>query len=154
VPRPAGEEWYWCFRHSDVERHGVHKGVARGDAAGQHAVVAVLIVGQRVPHNLARSLLEELDAVGMCGQDGAVAGEREADGLVSEFIELAVNMPEQLPQPGRRSAQLLHLLVAHFGVGAFDHGCDEVSVLAAPAPGLHRPLRANTVGMFRRNGWP
>ena len=59
--------------HRDIERHRIHEGLTGGNATRQHALVAVLIVGEGILHHLTGSSLEEFDAVGMCGKDGAVA---------------------------------------------------------------------------------
>ena len=67
--------------HGDVESHGVEESVACGNVAWQHALIAILIIGHRVLHDLTGSLLEQLYAVLVRGKDGSVAGQRQANGL-------------------------------------------------------------------------
>ena len=68
--------------HGNVEGHGVEHCLAGGDAAWEHAEVAVAVVGVGVLHNLGGSLFEEFAAVDVCRHHSAVAGERETDGFV------------------------------------------------------------------------
>ena len=67
--------------HGYVEGHGVEESLACGNALGQHALVAVLVVCHRVLHHLTCSVAEELDAVFVSGKDSAVARQRESDCL-------------------------------------------------------------------------
>ena len=54
--------------HGDVQRHRVLERLARGDAARQHAVVAVVVVAAGQLDDRAARLLEELPARGVRGQ--------------------------------------------------------------------------------------
>ena len=67
--------------HGDVERHGVEESLTCGDAAWQYRLVAVLVVGVSVLHNLSGSCFEQLDAVLVGGQDGSVTGQSQTDGF-------------------------------------------------------------------------
>ena len=67
--------------HGDVESHGVEESIACGNVAWQHTLIAILIIGHRVLHDLTGSLLEQLYAVLVRGKDGSVAGQRQANGL-------------------------------------------------------------------------
>ncbi len=68
--------------HGDIERHGVEHRLACGDVAREYRVIAMAIVGFGILHNLTGSTPEELAAVGMCGENCAVAGKSKADGFV------------------------------------------------------------------------
>ena len=61
--------------HGDVETHGVEESRPRGYAAWQHALVAVFIVGEGVLDDLPCRPAEQFHALGVAGQDGAVAGQ-------------------------------------------------------------------------------
>ena len=133
--------------HGDVECHGIHKGLARGYRAWQHALVAVFIVGQRILHHLSGCLFEQFDAVGMGGQYGAVARQRESDGL-GQRVHRVGGEHARTAATARTGAmlQFCQLLVAHLGVGALHHGRNQVGILATPVPSLHRSARAEHRG--------
>ncbi len=56
--------------HGDVQGHGVEEGLACGDAQGQYAVVALVIVAFGIAHDEACGIFEEASAVGVGGQEG------------------------------------------------------------------------------------
>jgi hypothetical protein len=90
--------------HGDVERHGVFEG----------GLVAML--RGRTRRRPARSSAGEVDdqvagfeeqalAVGVGGSVEPLPGSDRPSASVRQFIELAVNMPEQEPQVGQASAR-------------------------------------------------
>ena len=125
--------------HGDVERHGVQERGARGDAAGQHGLVAVFIVLVGILYDLARRLAEKLRAHGVRGQDGAVAGQGQADGL-GEAVHRVGREHAGAAAAGRAGVRfdLRHLGVAHGRVGGLDHRVDEVEPALPQHAGLHR----------------
>ena len=125
--------------HGDVERHGIEEGLARGDAARQNRVVALLVVGEGVLHDEPCGALEEAYAVLVRSQDASVAGQRESDG----FGQGVHGVGREHAGAGSASGagHLLHLcqlLVADCRVAALYHGCDEVGILAAKLVRFHR----------------
>ena len=67
--------------HGYIHCHGVQESLAGGNAAWQHALVAILVVGHCVLHNQPGRLSHQSLTVLMRGQYGAVAGQRQANGL-------------------------------------------------------------------------
>ena len=128
--------------HGDVEGHGIEERFPGGDAAGQYALVAILIVGQCVLHNLSGGILEESDAVFMGGEDGTVAGQGETDGLGQRVHRVGGEHTRAAAATRTGAAfNLSHLLVAHRLVGTLDHGGDKVGILASPSSRLHGSAR-------------
>ena len=67
--------------HGYVEAHGVEHRGARSDGAREHALVAVAIVFPGVFNNNFCGAAEKIAAHHVCGDNGSVAGQAEADGL-------------------------------------------------------------------------
>ena len=129
--------------HGNVESHGVEESVASGYAARKYALIAVLIVGEGVLHNLACSCLEEFDTVLVSCEDGAVARQSHTDGLGKRVH--GVGCEHTRAASASRTRALLNLLqfvVGHGLVGTLDHGCDKVGIFAIPTSSLHRSARA------------
>ena len=59
--------------HGYVEGHGVQEGLSRGNAARQHAFVAVPIIFIGVLHHEFRGIFKQAAAVYVCGQNRSVA---------------------------------------------------------------------------------
>ena len=132
------EDGVGAASHGDVECHGVEEGLAGGYAAREHALVAVLVVGECVPDNLSGGLLHEAHAVAVCGEDGAVAGQCESNGF-GQGVH-GVGCEHTGAAPASWAGSLLDLgefLVADGGVGTLDHGGNEVEVLAFVLSGFH-----------------
>ena len=97
------------------------------------------------------------------GHHGAVAGQRQAQASVRQFIELAVNMPEQEPQVGQaeRSTSATSASLTALSSAAITMASIQVELLNSifgPWVGqldlasLHGPPRRNTTGMFQAHG--
>src|SRR5690606_40745124 len=67
--------------HGDVQGHGVLEGLEVGDRARQHAVVALAVEALAQLDDQAAGAQEQLLAVGVGGQGGAVARQGQAQGL-------------------------------------------------------------------------
>src|SRR5690606_8058629 len=67
--------------HGDVHGHGVLERGTVGDGARQHGGVVVEVVGLGDVHNRAAGVLVQILAGGVRGQRGAVARQRQAQGL-------------------------------------------------------------------------
>ena len=124
--------------HGDVERHGVEESLAGGDGAGEHAFVALFVVLQRVRHDEACGILEEAEAVGVGGENGAVAGQRESEC----FSEAVHGVGREHARAGAAAGtgagfDFGQFAVADGGVGTFHHGAHEVHVLALVVAGFH-----------------
>ena len=124
--------------HGDVECHGVEEGLARGDAAWQHALVVVLVVGECVPDDLSCCLLHEPYAVLVCGEYGAVAGQSQSYGF-GEGVHGVCGEHTGAASASGACALLdfCQFIVGDGGVGALDHGGDEVEVFALVLSGFH-----------------
>ncbi len=115
--------------------------------------------GAQELHDLHAGVLGQPDALGVDGRDGAVARQRDAQASHRQFMELAVNMPEQLPQVGqRRALEPVALLVGHGAGGTWPTPSNsgvEVGLLAVSgrgrqASGRRRPARWGCSGGTRR----
>ena len=125
--------------HSDIERHSVEEGCTRSNAARQNGVVAVLVVGQGVLHNELGGIAEKLHTIDVCGQNTAVARQREAEGLRQRVHGVGSKHARAGAAAGTGAVlNQLQLLVAHGGVATLNHGRYEVGVLAVHLAGFHR----------------
>ena len=129
--------------HGNIKSHGIEESVASGYAARQHALVAVLIVGEGVLHNLACSCLEEFDTVLVSCEDGAVARQSHTDSLGKRVHGIGCEHARAASASRTRALlNLLQFVVGNGLVGTLDHSCDEVGILAVPSSSLHRSARA------------
>ena len=67
--------------HGNIKGHRIHKGLAGGNAARQDRLVAILIIGKGIFHDLTGSGLEEFDTVGMGSENRTITRQTQADGL-------------------------------------------------------------------------
>lgn len=127
--------------HGNIKRHGVEEGAARGDAAGQYALVAVAVVAEGVVDNQMGSIDEELTSCDMGGNDSTIAGERKAESL-GEAVHTVGG-----EHAGTTAAAGTGVLFnATYGsvidiiIGADNHGIDEVEPMIALLvdAGFHR----------------
>ena len=128
--------------HGNVERHGIEESLTGSNVARQHALVAILIISEGIFHYLAGSLAEQFYTIGMCSQNGAIAGKRESDSLCQRVHGVGGKHTRAAATARTRTRlNLLHLLVGHRGVGTFYHSRNQVGILATPAASLHRTTR-------------
>ena len=133
--------------HGDIQRHRVHKGLAGGDIARQHALVAVFVISEGVLHHLTGSSLKQLHAVGMRSQDRSVARQTQADGLRQRVHRVGRKHARAASTAwAGTSLYLLHLLISHRGVGTLHHGRNQVGILTAPLTSLHGASRTEHRG--------
>jgi hypothetical protein len=91
--------------HGDVERHRILERLERGDAARQDRRVPLEVVALGEVDDPARSLFEQLPALGVRRQERAVAGEREAERLVQAVH--AVGREHPRARAARRAGRAL-----------------------------------------------
>ena len=128
--------------HGDVERHGVLEGGLGGYRARQDRIVAREVVAFGVADDERRGVLEEPAAVGVRGDDRAVAREREPQRFGEAVHRVGREHPRARSASGAGAAfDLRDLLVAARVVGAHDHRVDQVHAAAPELPGLHRASR-------------
>jgi hypothetical protein len=81
-------------------------------------------------------------------------GSERPSASVRQFIELAVNMPEQEPQVGQAERSMTLTSSSVLVVGRGDHGVDQVErlqlALSMTLPASIGPPETKTVGMLRR----
>ncbi len=124
--------------HCDVERHGVEESLACGDAARQNALVAVLVISQRVLHHQPRRVLEQSHAVLVRGEYRAVSRQTETNGLRQRVHRIGGEHARATAAAGTGALfELPHVVVGNRRVGALYHRRHEVGVLAFPLAGLH-----------------
>ena len=139
--------------HGYVQSHGIHESLTSCYAAGQDTLVAILVVCKGILHYLSGSILEELYAVGMCGQDGAVAGQGQADAL-GEVVH-GVGGEHAATASASGACTVFHLcqfLVANGLVGTLHHGGYQVEVLALVLASLHRTAANEHRGDVQAHG--
>ena len=90
--------------HRDVERDRVLERL-EADRARQHRLVVLLRSSAGTARPPAGRRVEQLLAVGVVATTVPLPGKDRPSASVRQFIELAVNMPEQEPQVGRPSAR-------------------------------------------------
>ena len=139
--------------HGYVQSHGIHESLTSGYAAGQNALVAVLVVCKGILHYLSGSILEELYAIGMCGQDGAIAGQRQAYALGEVVHGVGGEHAATASASGACTVfHLCQLLVANGLVGTLHHGGNQVEVLALVLASLHRTAAHEHRGDVQSHG--
>ncbi len=129
--------------HGDVQRHGVFEGLECGDIARQHRGIILLVVALAQFDGKAASAQEQLFAIGVGGEQGAVAGQREAQGFGQAVHRVGGEHAGTGTAGGAGGA--LHLV--HFGIGVvavagFDHRVDQIHLAELAVPlhlaGFHR----------------
>ena len=124
--------------HGDVQAHGVLEGGLGGDGARQDGGVVVLVVGPGDLDDLVADALEELAAVGVGGQQGAVHGQGQAEGL-GEAVHGVGGEHARAGAAGGAGQALdgADGLIGHGGVGGVHHGVDEVELAGGAVGGGH-----------------
>ena len=134
--------------HRDVEGHRVLERLEGRDAAGQDRIVAVHVELLRHLDDPLPGALEELPAPGVGREDGAVAGEGEAEGLVQAVH--AIRREHARAGAAGRTGGALHLEelgVRDRVVARGDHWIDQVELAAGAVAGaggfarFHRTAR-------------
>ena len=132
--------------HGDVEAHRVLERLEAGDRARQHALVVLLVIALGEVDDQMAGLDEQLLAVGVGGDDRAVAGQRQAERL-GQAVHRIGGEHARARAAGRTGRALdaatsssLTLLV-----GGGDHRVDQVDArrlaLEHDLARLHRPAR-------------
>ena len=129
--------------HSDVERHRVLERDQACDAARQGGGVVLLVVPPRQVDDRPPRLDEQLAAVGVGRDHGAVAGQREAQRLGEAIHRIGSEHP-RARATGRAGGAFHHRGVGlrNRGIGGDHHGGDQVHGAGGGAvhdlAGLHR----------------
>ena len=126
--------------HRDIQRHRIQEGGTGGDAARKDPVVAVPVVFPRILHDEGRGFPEQLRPVHMRRDDGAVAGQRQADGLGQAIHRIGREHAGAAAAAGAGPfLHLRHFVVGEGGVRGLDHRIDEVQFPAAQHACFHGP---------------
>ncbi|MCY1525293.1 hypothetical protein D9M68_602680 [compost metagenome] len=128
--------------HGDVQGHGVLERLEAGDVARQHAVVAFAVVALAQLDGQAAGAQEQLLAVAVGGQGGAVARQRQAEGLGQAVHRVGGEHAGAGTAGGAGAALVLgDLLVGAGVVGGDDHGVHQVQAVVGQLglAGFHRP---------------
>ena len=99
-----GEDMQHCIggaTHGHIHGHGVLERFLGGDGTREHSLVIIVVILLGDLDDLLGGALEQILAVGVRSQNGAIAWQGQADASVKQFIEFAVNMPAQEPQVGQ-----------------------------------------------------
>ena len=128
--------------HGNIKSHGIEESVASGYAARKYALVAVLIVGEGVLHNLTGCSLEEFDTVLVSCEDSAVARQSHTDGFGKRVHRVGCEHTRAASASRTRALlNLLQFVIRNCLVGTLNHSCDKVGILAVPSSSLHRSAR-------------
>ena len=124
--------------HGYVERHGVEECLACGYGAWEHALVALLIIGERIVDNLPCRVAEEGDSVLVSGQYGAVTRQRQSNGL-GERVHRVGREHARAATTSRTGTlfEFFQFIVGHRRVSTFYHCRHEVGIFAMPVSSLH-----------------
>ena len=125
--------------HGDVKSHGIEESISCSNVTGQHAVISIFIIGQGILDDLTGSLLEKLNTIDMRGEDRTIAWKTKTNSLCQRVH--GVGCEHTGAASAARAGTLLDFLqviIAHLCISAFDHCCDQVSVLTIPSSSLHR----------------
>jgi hypothetical protein len=124
--------------------------------ARQNRCVVLLVVALGQIDDGAASLQEDFFAVGVRGQHGSVSGQRKAQSLVRQFIELAVNIPEHEPQVGQAECSYsstsasLTLGSPATIIASIRSTALTMLLLSLTLPASIGPPETKTTGIFRR----
>lgn len=125
--------------HGNVKRHGIEESLTGGYGTRQDRVVAVLIVCERILHNLACSILEKLDTVDMGCQYRAVSRQGKSDSLCQRVHGIGSEHAGAGTATGACTALYLSkFLITDRRVAALNHGSNQVGILTFPLSCLHR----------------
>jgi hypothetical protein len=129
--------------HRHIQRHRVLEGSETADRARQHRGVVQLVIATTEVDDLASGLQEKFAAIGMRGQDGAIAGQREPERFGQAIHRVGGKHSRTRTAGGtRRALERVDLIVGTIAVAALDHRVDQVdgNHLAAPLhlAGFHR----------------
>ncbi len=124
--------------HGHIHGHGVLEGFLGGDGARQHGIVGIVVVLVGDLDDLLGGALEQVLAVGVGGEDGAVAGQGQADGL-GQAVHRVGGEHAGAGAAGRADGLLVveQFLIGDGVVGGGVHHVDEVGALDG-AVGEHR----------------
>ena len=87
--------------HRDVERHGVFERLEARDSARQRGLIILLVIAARkIDDRCPASKNSSLRSAWVARMEPLPGSDRPS-ASVRQFIELAVNMPEQEPQVGQ-----------------------------------------------------
>ena len=139
--------------HGDVERHGVKEGGTAGDGTRQHAFITFFIIAEGIADNQRCSLAEELRTIGVRGHDGAVARQREADGL-RQAVHRIGREHSGAAAAARAGSRLnaRHCRIVERHIGRLDHGVDQVETGVSHYAGFHRTARHKDRGNIQPHG--
>ena len=124
--------------HGHIHGHGVLEGFLGGDGARQHGIVGIVVVLVGDLDDLLGGTLEQVLAVGVGGEDGAVAGQGQADGL-GQAVHRVGGEHAGAGAAGRADGLLIveQFLIGDAVVGGGVHHVDKVGALDG-AVGEHR----------------
>jgi len=127
--------------HGDVQGHGILEGLAAGHVARQYGLVAVLVVTLAQLDGDTPGAQEQLLAVGVGGQCGAVARQGQAEGF-GQAVHRVGGEHARAAAAGGAGAALVFgdLLVGAGIVGGHHHGVDQVQAVVGQLrlAGFHR----------------
>ena len=132
--------------HRNIQAHCVLKGVLGGDGTGQNRIIIIVVVRTAHINNAVASFQEELLALNLRGQGGAVTGKRQANGLV-QAVHGICGEHTSARSTGRAGIRFdaCQFIIGHRVIDSHDHGIDEVKAVLNNAfnrsAGFHRTTR-------------
>ena len=132
--------------HRDIQAHRVLKRMLGRDGTGQNRIIVIVVVRTAHINNAVASLQEELLALNLCGQGGAVSGQCQANGLV-QAVHGICGEHTSTRSTGRAGIRFdaCKLGIGYRIVNGHDHGVDQVKAVLNNSfngsTGFHRATR-------------
>ena len=132
--------------HRDIQAHRVLKGVLGRDGTGQNRIIIIVVVRTAHIDNAVAGFQEELLALNLRGQGGAVTGKRQANGLV-QAVHGICGEHTSARSTGRAGIRFdaCQLSIGHRVIDSHDHGIDQIKAVLNNAfngsAGFHRTTR-------------
>ena len=124
--------------HGHIHGHGVLESLLGGDGTRQHGIVGIVVVLVSDLDDLLGGTLEQVLAVGMGGQNGAVARQSQTDGL-GQAVHGVGGEHAGAGTAGRADGLLVgeQILFVQIVIGGGVHHVDQIGVLLHGAVGQH-----------------
>ena len=124
--------------HGHIHGHGVLESLLGGDGTRQHGIVVIVVILLGDLHHLLGGALEQVLAVGMGGQNGAVARQSQTDGL-GQAVHGVGGEHAGAGTAGRADGLLVgeQILFVQIVIGGGVHHVDQIGVLLHGAVGQH-----------------
>ncbi len=124
--------------HGDVKCHGIHEGGPAGDRAGSTELSSLSYQASAISTIRSAACSKSSLRLAWVATTVPLPGRARPRASFRQFMELAVNIPEQEPQVGQaQRSTSADFFVAYFAVGGHHHGIDQIVAFVAVNPRFH-----------------